>query len=164
MVARSQGSDPDEESAETVFKRILFVCIGNICRSPTAEYLLRARLASDGIDVGSAGLSALVGRPMDATAAQVLLEHGVDGSPHRGRQVTPDLLLKSDLILAMEKSHVAVIGRSAPEVSGKVFLLGKWQADKEIPDPYGQSRPSFDHVFQLIDKGVSGWLPYLHVS
>ena len=147
-----------------MFKRILFICIGNICRSPTAEYLLRARLASDGIDIGSAGLGALVGKPMDAMASQVLLEHGVDGSTHRGRQVTRDLLLQSDLILVMEKSHIAVIGRSAPEVSGKVFLLGKWQADKEIPDPYGQSRPSFDHVYQLIDRGISGWLPYLNIS
>jgi protein-tyrosine phosphatase len=78
--------------------------------------------------------------------------------------VTRTLLLRSDLILVMEKSHLAAIGRSAPEVSGKAFLLGKWQADTEIPDPYGQSRASFDHVFQLIDKGVSGWLPYLNVS
>jgi len=147
-----------------VFKRILFVCIGNICRSPTAEYLLRARFGSEGLDVGSAGLSALVGKPIDATAAEVLLEHGIDGSAHRGRQVTRNLLLQSDLILVMEKSHIAAIVRSAPEVSGKVFLLGKWQANAEIPDPYGQSRPSFDHVYQLIDRGVSGWLPYLHIS
>ena len=147
-----------------MFKRILFVCVGNICRSPTAEYLLRTRLLSGDCEVISAGLSALVGTPMEPTAAQVLLEHGVDGSRHRGRQVTAELLRTSDLILMMEKSQAAAIGRRAPEVSGKVFLLGKWMADTEIPDPYGQPRYAFDHAYQLIDKGVSSWLPYLNKS
>src|SRR4029079_18865235 len=110
-----RGVGRDEEPGGTVFKRILFVCIGNICRSPTAEYLMRARLPAD-IEVASAGLGALVGHPMDATAARVLLEHGVDGSAHRGQQVTAELLRKSDLILAMEKFQVASIVRTAPEV------------------------------------------------
>jgi len=121
---------------------------------------MRARLPAD-IEVASAGLGALVGHPMDATAARVLLEHGVDGSAHRGQQVTAELLRKSDLILAMEKFQVASIVRTAPEVSGKVFLLGKWQGDAEIPDPYGEPRPVFDLAFRMIDKGVAGWQPYL---
>jgi protein-tyrosine phosphatase len=154
----------DEELADTVFKRILLVCVGNICRSPTAEYLLRKRLPAGDFEVISAGLSAVVGEPMDATAAQVLLEHGVDGSRHRGMQVTTDLLRKCDLILLMEKSQAASIMRRAPEVSGKVFLLGKWLEDAEIPDPYGQPRYAFDHAYKLIDKGVSSWLPYINIS
>ncbi len=144
-----------------MFKRILFVCVGNICRSPTAEYLLRARLASEDFEVTSAGLDAVVGRPMEATAAQLLLRHGIDGSAHFGRQLTGELMRRADLVLTMEKSHVATIGRKAPEVSGKVFLLGKWQSDIEIPDPYRQPPPVFDHVYRLIEQGISGWLPYL---
>lgn len=144
-----------------VFNRILFVCIGNICRSPTAECLLRERLKATRIEVRSAGLGAMVGEPMDATAAKVLQEHGFDGSRHRGQQVTADLLRHSDLILTMEKSHNLAIARTAPEVSGKVFLLGKWQSDIEIPDPYREPRHVFDHVYRLIDKGVASWVPYL---
>jgi protein-tyrosine phosphatase len=155
------GGHPIEESAETVFKRILVVCVGNICRSPTAECLLRERLGEGEFDVSSAGLSAVVGEPMDPTAIELLREHGVDGSRHRGKQVTGELLRNSDLILTMEKAHAATIVRKAPEVSGKVFLLGKWQSDTDIPDPFRQPRSAFVHAYKLIDKGVSQWLPYL---
>lgn len=147
-----------------MFKRILMVCVGNICRSPTAEFLLRERLQHADVQVASAGLSAMVGYSMEATAAQVMREHGVDGSSHRARQLTPAILHESDLVLVMEKSHVAAVGRMAPEASGKVFLLGKWQDDTRIPDPYGQQRPAFDHVYQLIERGVAGWLPHLQLS
>jgi protein-tyrosine phosphatase len=145
-----------------VFKRVLVVCVGNICRSPTAEYLLKARLAQGGCEIISAGTNALVNRPMDPTAALVLEEHGIDGSAHRGQQLTTDLMRSSDLILTMEKSHIAAVTRGAPEVIGKVFLLGKWQADVEIPDPYGRQRPAFDHAYRLIDAGVGDWLRHLN--
>lgn len=144
-----------------MFKRILVVCVGNICRSPTAEFLLRARLGAEGCDVASAGLSAVVGQPMEPTAAELLREGGVDGSRHRGRQVTGDLLREADLILTMEKAHSATIARGFPEVSGKVFLLGKWQSDIDIPDPFRQPRHAFIHAYRLIDQGVAAWLPYL---
>jgi protein-tyrosine phosphatase len=144
-----------------VFKRILFVCVGNICRSPTAEYLLKRLLAGDDFDISSAGLGALVGYPMEPTAAEMLKAHGVDGSNHRGRQLTENILRQSDLILAMEKSQTASIIRMAPEVSGKVFMLGKWQSDVGIPDPFRQPHSAFDLAYRMIDKGVSSWLPYL---
>ncbi|MDQ0008368.1 protein-tyrosine phosphatase [Luteibacter jiangsuensis] len=145
-----------------MFQRILIACVGNICRSPTAEYLLRHRLG-EGRDVriGSAGLSAMTGYPMDETALQLLREQGIDGEPHRARQLDTALLRQSDLILAMEKSHVAAIGRMAPEVSGKVFLLDRWVEGKDIPDPYRQQRPAYEHVYGLIDRGVDSWLRYL---
>jgi protein-tyrosine phosphatase len=151
----------NRESPDTVFKRILTVCVGNICRSPTAEYLLRQHLSHRGIQVGSAGISAMRDHPMDSTAAQVMGEHGVDGSGHRARQVTPELLRESDLILGMEKSHLAALARLAPEASGKMFLLDKWGGARDIPDPYRQQRPAFEHVYALIDQGIRSWLPYL---
>lgn len=144
-----------------MFQSILLVCVGNICRSPTAEYLLRNRLNGSDAGVSSAGLGALDDRPMDVTAAQLLREHGIDASAHRGKQLRPDMLRQAELVLVMEKAHAANIARTAPEVSGKVFLLGKWQDDQDIPDPYGQQRPAFEHVYRLIDQGVSSWLPYL---
>lgn len=145
-----------------MFERIMIVCVGNICRSPTAEYLLRHRLGGDHrAQVSSAGLGALVGHAMDATSLELLREHGVDGAAHRARQADNALLRQSDLILAMEKRHIAEIGRMAPEVSGKVFLLDRWGAGADIPDPYRQQRPAFEHVYKLIDGAVSGWLKYL---
>ena len=145
-----------------MFERILIVCVGNICRSPTAEYLLRHRLGDGGArEVSSAGLSAMTGYPVDAMALQLLREHDVDGGQHRARQLTTALLRQSSLILAMEKSHVAEIGRMAPEASGKVFMLSRWDGGRDVPDPYRQERPAFEHVFALIDQGVSSWLRYL---
>lgn len=144
-----------------MFNRILVVCVGNICRSPTAEYLLRASLGGKGREVASAGLSAMVGQAMEPTAAELLRENGIDGSAHRGRQATGELLRQADLILTMEKVHSATIVRGFPEVSGKVFLLGKWQSDLDIPDPYRQPRHAFVHAYRLIDKSIDGWLPYL---
>lgn len=147
-----------------MFQRILLVCVGNICRSPTAEYLLRDRLRDASLQISSAGLGALEDHPMDATAASLLSEHGIDASAHRGRQLQATMLREVDLVLVMEKSHAARIARLAPEASGKVLLLGKWLGEKEIPDPYGQSRPAFEHVYGLIEQASTRWLPYLTPS
>jgi protein-tyrosine phosphatase len=144
-----------------LFKRILTVCIGNICRSPTAEYLLRERLVAKDIEVGSAGLHAMAGYPMDATAMQVMAEYGIDGAAHRARQLTPAMLREADLVLGMEKSHVDAMVRLAPEASGKIFVLDKWVQARDIPDPYRQQRPAFDHVYDLITQGIDSWLRYL---
>lgn len=147
-----------------MFQRILLVCVGNICRSPTAEYLLRHRLDDASVHISSAGLGALEDHPMDATAASLLLEHGIDASGHRGRQLSTSMLRDADLVLVMEREHAARIARLAPEASGKVLLLGKWLGEKEIPDPYRQSRPAFEHVYGLIDQAVARWLAYLTPS
>lgn len=152
------------ESGSAVFQRILLVCVGNICRSPTAEYLLRHRLGDASLHISSAGLGALEDHPMDATAASLLLEHGIDASGHRGRQLSTSMLRDADLVLVMEREHAARITRLAPEASGKVLLLGKWLGEKEIPDPYRQSRPAFEHVYGLIDQAVARWLAYLTPS
>jgi len=144
-----------------VFKRIMTVCIGNICRSPTAEYLLRQRLASRDIELVSAGLGALAGRTMDATALQVLAEHGIDATAHRARQLTAAMLREADLVLGMEKSHVDAMTHMAPEASGKIFLLDKWLQGRDVPDPYRQQRDAFDHVYGMITQGIDSWLRYL---
>ena len=59
------------------------------------------------------------------------------------------------------RAHQARIVRDAPQASGKTLLLGKWRGDLEIPDPYRQQRPAFEHVLRLIDESVAGWRPYL---
>ena len=144
-----------------MFKNILFVCIGNICRSPSAEVMMRAALAGKGVQVSSAGLGALVDHAIDATAQELLVEHSLDGSAHRARQVTSQILSSSDLVLVMERKHLKRISDIAPEALGRAFLLGKWNDDFEIPDPYRQQRPAFEHVYRLMAEGVESWRRYI---
>jgi protein-tyrosine phosphatase len=141
-----------------VFERILVVCVGNICRSPTVEYLLRHRLGDRAIEVSSAGLGALVGHPIDPIAGALLAEHGIDASAHRARQLEDQHLIDADLILVMQRAHLSTLARRSPHAVGRTFLLGKWQDEREVPDPYRQQRPAFEHAYRLIDEGVDSWL------
>lgn len=138
-------------------KKILIVCIGNICRSPTAESLMRDALAQVDIEVKSAGLAALVDSPIEPTASAVLLEHGHVPIEHKGMQLTSQSVNWADLILVMEKRHMAGVLNIAPEARGKVLLLGKWQDDREISDPYRQGKPAFVHAYALIEEAVNAW-------
>lgn len=140
-----------------MFKRILLVCVGNICRSPTAEHLLREALLGSDIAVGSAGLGARVGHPIDSTALATLQRHGQRPSFHRARQLTAELALEADLILTMEQSHIQSTIQRVPEARGKIFLLGKWQSEQEIPDPYRQGPEAFEYSYGLIERAVASW-------
>lgn len=141
------------------FKRVLVVCVGNICRSPTAEHLLREALGDCGCTVSSAGLGALVGKPIEPTALAVLQRHGHTPAPHDACQLDDALLAEADLVLVMEKGHLQEIGRRAPQARGKTFLLGKWRGDAEIPDPYRKDEAAFERAFELIDDCVATWIP-----
>lgn len=138
-------------------KKILIVCIGNICRSPTAESLMREALSRPDIDVKSAGLAAMVDYPIEPTAQSVLEEHGHLPMDHKAMQLTRQSVSGADLILVMEKRHVSGVLSIAPEARGKVFLLGKWQDDREISDPYRQGKPAFLHAYALIEEAVHAW-------
>lgn len=144
-----------------MFQNILIICVGNICRSPTAEALLTHKLQGRNLTISSAGIGALVGNPMDKTAHEVLRDHGLEHLLHRARQVDGDMLHQADIVLAMEQSHIQHIRQIAPEVHGKTFLMGKWLDDMEIPDPFRQSKPAFEHVHSLLTQSVESWLPYL---
>jgi len=148
-----------------MFNSILVVCAGNICRSPTAEYLLKAKLKDKSADshiiVSSAGLTALVGKGADATATKIALSNNIDITQHKGRQLNSKLIAENNLILVMEKRHLSDLLGQYPEARGKTFLLGKWIDDTEITDPYRQSHEAFDHVYQLIDRACSAWKKYL---
>jgi protein-tyrosine phosphatase len=141
-----------------MINRILVVCVGNICRSPMAEVLLRDRLGRPDTQVESAGLAALVGNPVDPLAESVLVEHGLSAASHVARKVSPELIGAADIVLAMDKRHVSAIHAMAPQARGRTFLLGRWQSDLAIPDPYGQQRPAFEHAYRMIDDAVSSWL------
>jgi protein-tyrosine phosphatase len=144
-----------------MIQRALIVCVGNICRSPTAEVLMRHALADKKLEVESAGLAALAGKPIDPVAEAVLQAHGLTGKEHVARQVTPELISQSDLILAMEKRHLAALHAIAPQARGKTFLLGRWHGDCEVPDPYGKPREKFDEAYSLIERLLAGWHRHL---
>lgn len=116
-----------------MFDSVLMVCAGNICRSPTAEYLLKNKLSGKNVAVSSAGLTALEGKAADALAQELAKEQGIDMSEHQGRQLTGTFVAQNSLILVMEQRHLTDLCSRYPQARGKTFLLGKWIGDKEIP-------------------------------
>jgi protein-tyrosine phosphatase len=135
-------------------RSILIVCVGNICRSPMAEALLRERLGNR--NVSSAGLSAVIGHGADPHAVALMGERGIDISEHRARQLVDPVSRNADLILVMETSHSREIEQRHPYARGRVFRLGHFD-DADIADPYRQERGAFESSLRLIEKGVDQW-------
>ncbi|HGF5593845.1 TPA: protein tyrosine phosphatase [Klebsiella quasipneumoniae subsp. similipneumoniae] len=136
------------------FDSILVVCIGNICRSPTAERLLKQALPHK--TISSAGISALAGHAADDTATAVADQNGVSLEGHVARQLTRELCQQHDLILVMEQKHIDAVTRIAPEVRGKTMLYGHW-IKRDIPDPYRQSREAFEFTYDLLADATQAW-------
>ena len=141
-----------------MIRHILVVCVGNICRSPMAEALLKRELREqDGFTVESAGLGALVGYPASEFSIELMDELGVDITAHRARQIHPDMVNAADLVLVMEAGHKRAIDDADPTARGKVYRLGEWQ-DKDIDDPYRQPKVAFADALEDIREGVRLWV------
>ena len=140
---------------EPMFNRVLIVCVGNVCRSPMAEALLRSRLASRAapVAVESAGLAALVGQGADPMAVELLAERGIDLSGHRARQLNSFLVRSFDLILVMEEGHQRAVESMVPDARGRVHRIGRW-GEFDVRDPYRKGRASFEHALALIERGL----------
>ncbi|AYM89670.1 protein tyrosine phosphatase [Serratia sp. 3ACOL1] len=138
-----------------MFNSILVVCVGNICRSPTGERLLKKALPNK--KVGSAGIGALVDKPADGMATEVASQHALSLEGHQARQLTSSMCREYDLILVMEKKHIDAVCRIAPEVRGKTMLFGHWVEQQEIADPYRQSREAFEFIYRLLDESAQKW-------
>lgn len=143
-----------------MFDSILVVCVGNICRSPTGERLLKQLLPTKDID--SAGLGAVIGSGADSVASMVAETHGVSLEGHVAKQITRELCRKYSLILVMEKTHIEAVTRLAPEVRGKTMLFGHWLEQKDIPDPYGKSQEAFEFVYRLLADSAQKWAKALN--
>ncbi|MEN3367487.1 MAG: low molecular weight protein-tyrosine phosphatase [Burkholderiales bacterium] len=141
---------------------ILVLCIGNICRSPMAEGLLRHALS--GRTVHSAGLGALVGHPAEPFSVQIMQEQGIDISSHRARSLTASMVSEADLILTMDLAQKRHVESQYVASKGKVFRLGEFKK-YDIADPYRQSIVEFRKSYQLIADGVEDILKRLaHMS
>ncbi|KOC89226.1 protein-tyrosine-phosphatase [Winslowiella iniecta] len=138
-----------------MFNSVLIVCVGNICRSPTGERLLRKYCPN--LKVDSAGLGALVGHEADASAKAVAEKRELSLESHSAQQITASMCRSYDLILVMEKKHINDITKIAPEVRGKTMLFGHWASGREIPDPYRKSMEAFESVYLLLDDAAQKW-------
>ena len=144
---------------------VLFVCLGNICRSPTAQGLFVQRLEAagmlDSVAVDSAGTGDWhVGRAPDPRAIAAAADQGVDLSPQRARQVTLDDFHQFDRIMAMDRANLADLEAMAPAGARarlELFLSYARHADTdEVPDPYYGGSSGFSRVLELITDASDG--------
>ena len=143
-------------------KNILVVCTGNICRSPTGEYLLKKELG-EGFNVMSAGLGALVDHPAHEISQKIAMQHGIDMSAHRARQINLDILKWADLVLVMENGHKTELLRRYPALGDKVHRYGEAQ-QVDIPDPYRRPENAFVLAWNFISKLTPYWVEKIKQS
>lgn len=148
---------------------ILFVCLGNICRSPTAHGIFEKMVADAGLQdrirVDSAGTGDWhIGKSPDPRASEAALSRDHDLSHLRARQVSPKDFLEFDYILAMDKQNLVDLQALAlPEFNGHLGLfLDYGSSDREeVPDPYCGGRDNFEHVLDLVEDAAEGLLSHL---
>lgn len=140
------------------FKNILVVCIGNICRSPMAEYLLKQQYPH--LHIESAGIAGLDGHSADEKAQLCMQRLAIDMSPHIAKKLKAEHVKRADLILVMSNNQQKHIEQTWPFAKGKVFRLGHWQ-HKNVPDPYQHDQAFFDETSQLIQQCVADWKNYI---
>ncbi len=147
--------------------RVLFVCMGNICRSPTAEGVFRRvvqqRAPQLGLEIDSAGTHDYhVGEPPDERAIAAAARRGIDLGNLRARQVSDDDFARFDLIVAMDRLNRATLLERAPEeYHGRVRLFMEFAGDtdiEDVPDPYYGGPPGFERVLDLAEEAAAGLL------
>jgi len=153
--------------------KVLFVCTGNICRSPTAEGVFRALVDKEGLSdkilIDSAGMGNWhVGESPDPRSQEAAKQRGIDLSPIRARQVARSDFATFDYVLAMDNRNYRELEAICPfEAENKLsmFLAFAPEAGKsEVPDPYYGGANGFDHVLDLIEEGSKGLLADIRVK
>ena len=151
--------------------KVLFVCMGNICRSPTAEAVFR-KLVDEGplagkVDIDSAGTHGYHdGAPPDARAIEHAAKRGYDLTPLRAREVSPSDFERFDYVIAMDETNRRHLKSICPtRLQNKIELLLDYggEADEyEVPDPYQGKPQDFEVALDLIEAGCEGLAEYLH--
>jgi len=143
--------------------RILFVCTGNICRSPTAEAVARGLAVNQGVDhlfqFDSAGIEDYhVGDPPDPRSVKAAAKRGYDLTGLRARRVTDFDFITFDHILAMDRGHLKLLERVCPSVRrqklGLFLNYSERFEEDEVPDPYYGNGNGFEHVLDLIEDAA----------
>lgn len=146
--------------------RVIFVCTGNICRSPMAEVVLRALTEQHGLGERVVSRSAgtgdwHVGERADERTLDALTRRGLDGSLHRARQFTAASFTENDLIIALDRTHERILRAWArtEDDEGKVTLLRAYDphaSSMDVPDPYYAGPTMFDSVLGMIETATRG--------
>lgn len=145
--------------------RLLIVCLGNICRSPVAEGVLRARIATSSVagrvELDSAGTGDWhVGEPPDRRSIANAAEHGIDISGLRARQLAASDYGDFDWLLCADRANLRDVRARAPRgAKARSALLLDWcglETEGEVPDPYTGGPAQFEHVFGLLDRAADG--------
>lgn len=161
--------------------RVLFVCLGNICRSPLAEGVFRAKVEAAGLDraiqIDSAGTGAWhVGEPPDPRSVAVGRRHGLDLSAQRARQLTREDLSRFDVLIAMDASNRRNIIRLAPggdvePLRGRLWLMRNFEFDDDgagddvdVPDPWSGGPDGFLHVYKVLDRACDHLLTWVRAE
>lgn len=147
---------------------VLFVCTGNICRSPTAQALLAHKAAARGLQVqtdSAAVTDEEIGNPPDHRALQELRRRGVPMPAHRARLVVPGDFRQFDLVLGMTAAHLRSLQRLAPaDSTASVDVLMRYAPEGnavDVPDPWYGGPQDFIEAFDMIQTGVDGLLQQL---
>ena len=146
-------------------RQLMFICTGNICRSPMAEYLLRHHLGSKTFwQVRSAGLAAMDGWPASQPAIDVLSECGVDLTSHRSHRVTKERIDPATLIMVMTTSHALELKQRFPEARDRIHLLKSFDPSGrggEIQDPIGGDIRTYRRIRDEIDAALLDLILYM---
>ncbi|MFA7057067.1 MAG: Sua5/YciO/YrdC/YwlC family protein [Candidatus Cloacimonadales bacterium] len=136
---------------------ILFVCTGNVCRSPIAEYLLRERLKENNLSFRTASAGVLQdGMVISANSAALLLQEGIDATAHLSRKLTEEMINDSWLILTMEEQHKRFFHKNFPQYAYKVFgLLEFCGGEGDIDDPYRQEIEKYKIAYNIINDKIN---------